>query len=788
MHPPSASDGRIAPTGLEDRGEGILNVEIGGMSCNNCAAGISRRLEALDGVTEARVSYALEDARIRFRPGQATPQLILETIEEAGYQIRPAPTASSAHAGENPSTGTGLATEDRELANRRRRMWTGLLASAVIMFLGMGLPRLGFTFAGRIHVIAVLSAIVLLYVGRDFHRGALRAARDRTTNMDTLVSLGASVAFGYSLGVLAFGLDPTRFPLYFESGAMIVTLVMVGKVFEARGKREASGAVRGLLSQRPECARVERDEGIVAECAVAEVVVGDQVHVRPGERIPVDGIIRSGATHLDESMLTGESRAAAKGIGDRVHAGTVNHEGAFVFEARAIGDATVLADIARLVREAQATAAPIQSAVDQIARVFVPTMLGTSLVVGVIWWAFGAARFLPDLDPIAAGLLFAASTLLISCPCAMGLATPLALVAGTGVGAQRGLLFKSASALEAMGRLDAIVLDKTGTLTLGRPQVVAAKIAPDVDEASTLAFVAAAERNSEHPLARALVDYAGIRRAEMQSVERQSIEAVSARNVVAEAGAGLKAVVEGHTLALGSRRYIEAQGIPLGPLDQAAAAARERGDSSVFVAIDGRAAVHFAVGDRPDPTARPAIDRLRSLGLRVSMLTGDEQANADAIAANLGLEADAVIAQVLPGEKADHIAQRRATGERVAMVGDGLNDAPALANADVGIAIGSGTDVAIEAADVVLVQDDLGAVADAIVLSRRTLRTIHQNLFWAFGYNIAAIPLAAGLFVPVFGESMRLSPGVAALAMALSSLFVVTNSARLRRFDPARPY
>lgn len=766
MPAPSAEREGSAP------GSEILSIGIGGMSCNNCAAGITRRVEALAGVTEARVSYALEDARIRFDPGQSSPEAIRATIEEAGF------TVSSPASTSDP---TAIDAEEQTLRARKRAMWVGVASSALIMLLGMGLPRLGLTFPGRIEIIAVLSALVLAYVGRDFFVGAYRAARNRTTNMDTLVSLGASVAFLYSLGVLLLDLDRTRFPVYFESAAMIVTLVMVGKVLEARGKHEASGAVRALLARQPERARVERADGSIVDCSIDEVIVGDRVHVRPAERIPVDGEIESGDTHLDESMLTGESRAVRKRSGDRVHAGTLNQEGAFVLVAQAVGDATVLADIARLVREAQASHAPIQSVVDRIAERFVPAMIVSACGVGLAWWAFGAAHYLPSVNATAAGLLFAASTLLISCPCAMGLATPLALVAGTGVGAQRGLLIKSAAALEAMGGITTVILDKTGTLTLGRPKVLAATILPTVNAANMVAAVAAAERESEHPLAGALISY-----AEKEVGERGEVANIAASEVIAEAGSGLSASVAGKRLLLGSRRFLEGQGIDLAALGEAARQAETQGASSVFASLDGAAAGHFAIGDAPDPSARAALDRLRMLGLDIVMLTGDERASAEAIAAELGLPSDAVIAQVLPGEKADYVAARRDRGERVAMVGDGLNDAPALALADVGIAIGSGTDVALEAADVVLVTEDLGAVADAIVLSRRTLRTIHQNLFWAFGYNVAAIPLAAGMLVPFFGASMRLSPGIAAGAMALSSLFVVTNSARLRRFDPTR--
>ncbi len=774
MQTPSAEGTLQTGPDAAPRATEILTLSVSGMRCDNCAASISSRLDALPGVAEARVSYSLEDARIRFDPDAVSPTALIEAVVAAGYAARPASRSTS-----DERDAEAARLEENALADGRRRMWTGIVLSALTGLLGMGPARLGLPdFPGRLPLVAVLAAIVQFYVGRDFHRGAWRAARARTTNMDTLVSLGSSTAYLYSLTALVLGLDRALFPVYFESAAMIITLVMVGKVLETRGRREASGAVRALLAQQPERARVERD-GETLDVGIEEVRLGDLVRVHPGERVPVDGVVESGETHVDEAMLTGESRPARKRAGDSVHAGTVNHEGAFSIVARAVGDATALADIARLVREAQASHAPIQSSVDRIARIFVPAMIGLAFLTGIAWWSFAAARFLPDVHPAAAGLLFAVSTLLISCPCAMGLATPLALVAGTGVGAERGLLFKSAQALEGTGDLSAVVLDKTGTLTLGRPRVRASTSTAAFKERTVLAYAAAVERESEHPLARAILAYEA-------EASQHAIEVGATSGAQADPGRGIGARVGERDVLLGSRRYLEARGIELDPLASAAKEAATRGDSSVFIAIDGIAAGHFAVGDSADPSARPAIEKLRSLGLGLTMLTGDEPASANAIAKELGLSTDCVFSNVLPSEKAKFVRELQSRGERVAMVGDGLNDGPALASADVGIAIGSGTDVAIEAAEVVLVKDDLAAVADAVVLSRRTLRTIHQNLFWAFGYNVAAIPLAAGLLVPLFGESMRLSPGIAALAMALSSLFVVTNSARLRSFDPSR--
>lgn len=751
----------------------VVTFGVAGMRCNNCAAGITKRLEALPGVREARVSYALEDARIRFVPSQIDAAILGEEIERGGFRLLDA----DAHRDQDGLDPTGEA----EHANRWRRMWVGVIASAAVMFLGMAWNPLGLpNFPARVPLIAALAALVLVFVGRDFHLGAWRAARELTTNMDTLVSLGATVAFAYSLGVLLLGLDPSRFPVYFESTAMIITLVMVGKVLEARGKREASGAVRALLAERPGVARVERGTAVLV-VPVEEVRIGDRVHIRPGERIPADGVVVVGQSHLDESMLTGESRPVAKRPGDSIHTGTINRDGALILVARATGEATLLADIARLVREAQATQAPIQATVDRIASVFVPSIIVAAGLIGLAWWGFGAERYLPATDPLAVGILFAASTLLISCPCAMGLATPLALVAGTGVGAHRGLLIKSARALESIGGIDTLVLDKTGTLTLGRPTVSASCYAANFASRSVLDFIIAIERESEHPLAEALVSHAD------QSFAAQEVEParVHASDIVANPGSGISGIVQGQQVRIGNRLHASHEEVDLMVLEDAAAEADRQGHASIFVTIDGQAAAHFAVGDLPDPSAAPALARLRNLGLELCMLTGDGAAQASAMASRLGLTAEEVISEMLPTDKAEYVRKRTALGERVAMVGDGINDAPALAAAEVGIAIGSGTNIAIEAADLVLVHDDLRVVAEAILLSRRTLRTIQQNLFWAFGYNVAAIPLAAGLLVPWGGDSFQLSPGVASLAMALSSLFVVGNSTRLRRFDPS---
>ena len=750
-----------------------VTLEVKGMRCDNCARSLTETLSALEGVAEPQVSFALEEAQLAYDPSKTTLGVILDAIGSAGYQAA----SRSSDSPERQELLDELAEkEERDTAQRQSRMQLGIGLSVLIMALGMGPGMLGLPdFAGRMWILCGLTAIVQFYVGLEFHIGAWHAARRRSTSMDTLVTLGSSVAFFYSFAVLALDLDRTHFPVYFESAAMIITLVMVGKFLEARGRRDAGGAIRALFAQQPDQARVLRD-GETLLIATNDVRLGEVVLVNPGERVPVDGCIESGESHVDEAMLTGESQAVSKSPGDSVFAGTVNQNGALRLIANAVGEATALAGIIRLVREAQSTRAPIQSTVDRVAEIFVPSMIGLALAVGLFWWGIGSAIYFPTLHPIATGLMFGASVLLISCPCAMGLATPLALIAGTGVGAQRGLLIKSASALEATGSVDEIVFDKTGTLTLGRMSVASVSSLDEVDENELLELAAAIERQSDHPLARAIVAHA----------DSLNLKTVEAEQAEASPGLGASGVVAGRTIRVGNRRWMNECKVEIDALDHAAKIAADRGLTSLFVAIGDRAAGHLAIGDIPNPSAGRTLDRLRDLGLHLTMLTGDEAASAEAIAAELDLKDATIIAGVLPGEKAAHIESMRSEGRRVAMVGDGINDAPALATADVGLAIGSGTDVAIEAADVVLVRDDLSAVADAIVLSRQTLRTIRQNLFWAFGYNLAAIPLAAGALVPALGSSMRLSPGIAAMAMALSSLFVVSNSARLRRFDPSR--
>ena len=611
----------------------------------------------------------------------------------------------------------------------------------------------------------LLATPVQFWVGADFHRGFLRDLWHRSASMSTLVSLGTNAAYFFSVAVtvwphafMALGAMP-----YYETAAVVITLVALGRWLEARARSRTSEAIRRLVALAPRTARVLRD-GRELDVPTSDVVVGDLVRIRPGERVPVDGEIVDGTSTIDESMLTGESLPVTKGPGATVFSGTVNRTGSFVFRASRVGAETTLARIVRLVEEAQGSRAPIQRLADRVAAVFVPIVLVLAAVTFVGWWALGPA---PSL---LYALTNAVAVLVIACPCAMGLATPTAIMVATGRGAELGILVKSAEALETLAGVDTMVFDKTGTLTVGRPSVTDVIPAPGVGEDEVLALAAAAEQGSEHPIGEAIVTRAKERGLALPPVTE----------FVTVPGQGIDAQAPAGRLLLGNRALMDARGVDVTTLAARADVLAQTGKTVVYLAVAFRPLGLIAVADTLKPHARTVVSELRRRGIDAAMLTGDDRRTAAAMASEAGIER--VLAEILPEDKAREIARLREQGRRVAMVGDGINDAPALAQADVGIAMGSGTDVAIEAAGVTLMRGDLRAVVAAVDLARRTIRIVKQNLVWAFGYNVVLIPVAAGLLYPFWG--VRLSPILAGAAMAFSSVSVVTNSLRLKRWRP----
>ncbi|NBN65384.1 heavy metal translocating P-type ATPase [Pannonibacter tanglangensis] len=724
-----------------------VTLDITGMTCGGCAARLQRTLAAADGVSGATVNLALERATITLRR-QMSPAPLIELVEKAGFQARLHDAPGKA------------AREDRERveaaqrADERRTLL--LLVLAALLTLPLVVPMVLMPFG--LHwmpsplVQLLLATPVQVLVGARFYRGAARALASGGANMDVLVALGTSAAFGYSL--YRVFVPGGAGHLYFEASAVILTLVLMGKLLEVRAKRSTSAAVRALAALRPETANRMVGED-VETVPLADLRLGDRVLVRPGERVPVDGTILAGTSELDEALITGESLPVTRTVGDWATAGTVNGSGALQLDVGALGEDTMLARIIRLVEGAQASRAPVQKLVDQVSAIFVPVVLLLAALTFAGWWAMAG-----DVD---AALSSAVAVLVIACPCALGLATPTALVAGTGAAARAGILIRDIEALEVAHRLKVVAFDKTGTLTEGRP-VVTDIVAFDKDSNRLLSVAASAQLASEHPLAHAMV--AAARARNLPLAAPKEFEAVP--------GQGLVAVIGGHALAIGNEALMDQLRIDRFTADQLRRTFEADGKTSVIVALDGRAVGVIAMADELRPTARGALDALKAQGIRTAMVTGDTEAVARTVAARLGL--DDVRASVRPEGKAAAIASlREAAGGPVAMVGDGVNDAPALAAADIGIAMGSGADVAMEAAGITLMRSDPLMVAEAISVSRATFAKIRQNLFWAFAYNVIGIPLAA------FG---LLSPALAGAAMALSSVSVVTNASLLRRWRP----
>jgi Cu+-exporting ATPase len=726
------------------------SVPVYGMHCASCVNTVEHALLEIPGVQSAYVNLAAQRATVT-AAGDIDETALRKAIEDAGYQ------SPVAKAGERQ-----LDLEERarseEISYLRRRLVVAGPLAAIVVTLAM-LPMVSPVDFGAwgLWAQAALTLPVWAWGGARFLRGMVASFRRRAADMYTLIGLGTSVAFGWSvLALLAPSWLPTHEghhpPVYFETAAAIVVLILLGNFLEARAKGRASRAIRELLDLAPRRARVIRGEAEF-DVAVEDVVPGDLVAVRPGERIPVDGVVSVGRTSVDASVVTGESLPVAKEPGDEVLGGSVNLEGALRVEATRLGSDSALGRILRLVEEAQGSRAPVQRLADQVASVFVPVVMSIAIATFGLWYVLAAE------DPLVSALVRAVAVLIVACPCALGIATPTALLVGTARGARQGILVRDAASLETAGSVDVVVMDKTGTLTIGKPSLVAVEPMPGEDADEVLRFAAAAERGSEHPLALAVV----------QAAAGKALP--EAHDVTAKPGRGLTATVEGRKVFVGSRR-----GVAEHLSGEAPGAAEVAGKTAMYVAWDGKLRGRLLAADTIKASAKEAVRRLRELGLDVVMLTGDTAAAAEPIAREAGVTR--VIADVLPEDKARHVRELQASGRKVAMVGDGLNDAPALAAADLGMAVGTGTDVALETAKVALLRDDLGAVADAIAMSRRINRVVRQNLFFAFVYNTAGIPLAAGLLAP-FG--FVLSPMFAAAAMAMSSVSVVTNSLRLAR-------
>lgn len=752
-------------------GPSEVTLPVTGMTCANCVATVERTLQRAPGVESAQVNYASERAVLRFDADQTTLETLAEAVSKAGYGI--------VLTSPDDLEETEAAVRADEVARQRRTFRLGAALSAPLFALSMlrdfGLLGMWAHEPWVNWFMFALATPVQFVVGRDYYVGAWKALRHRAPNMDVLVALGSSVAYGYSVVIavlLTLGSTAAGEHVYFETAALIITLIKLGKLLEVRAKGEAGSAIRELLSLQPSTVRRLRD-GQEEDVSIDEVVVGDLLLIRPGERVGVDGVIESGTSTIDESMLTGESLPIDKSVGDRVVAGTVNATGAFRMRAEGVGADTSLARLVRMVREAQGSRAPIQRLADRVSGVFVPVVILLAIAAFLIWWLVVGAT-------ITDSMLRLVAVLVIACPCALGLATPTAVMAGTGRAARRGILFRNSEALERSRDIGVVVLDKTGTITQGRPEVVAVEVGDGAqawEPVEVLRLAASAERLSEHPVGESVV----------REAERRGCALVDADTFEAIPGYGIDAEVEARHLLVGTRKLIAIRGEEPSPeWDERAVMTEEAGRTPLWVAVDGAVVAIIGVADTVKEGSAEAVASLRASGIDVVMVTGDRERVARAIATEVGI--DVIRAEVLPGGKASIIGGLGEGEVRaVAMVGDGINDAPALAAADVGIAIGTGTDVAIETADIVLMRGDLRSVPEALALGNQTMRTIEQNLFWAFFYNAALIPLAAGAlyaleFLPMMLRTLH--PVMAALAMALSSITVVGNSLRLSKLDP----
>jgi Cu+-exporting ATPase len=730
-------------------------LSISGMSCAGCVATVENALKNVPGVAEAAVNFAEHTATVQ---GNVDPKTLVAAVVASGYG------AAELRGAEDESE-----KEAAEFAHYRA-LWrkfvvAGVVGLPLMLAEPLGLMPMLDTPSGRVFWLLVGAATlgVLVYAGGHFYRGAWKAFRAHNANMDTLIALGTGAAWLYSMLVVLFpGIVPSLARhAYFEAAAVIIALINLGQALEMRARGKTSEAIKRLIGLQPKTARVIRD-GKEIDIPISEVGLDETIRVRPGEKIPVDGVIIDGHSSVDESMLTGEPLPVAKKKGDEVVGGTLNKTGAFLFQAKRIGSDTALARIIEMVRRAQASKPAIGRLADRISAVFVPTVLIIAVITFMIWYNLG------PVPKLSYSLVATMTVLIIACPCALGLATPISIMVGVGKAAEYGILIRKGEALQQAGKLTTIVLDKTGTVTEGRPTVTALVPAPGWDEQKLLTVAASIETASEHPLAEAIVSAA----------QEKGLTLSSAAGFEAITGHGVAAAVDGKHVLFGNARLMAQHDISLGDLPARAEALAARAQTPMFLAVDGKAAGIVAVADPVKPDSRAAIARLHDIGLKVVMITGDNRATAEAVAREVGV--DEVIAEVLPGQKADKVTALQGRGEIVGMVGDGINDAPALAQADVGYAIGTGTDVAIESADVTLMRGSLHGVADAVAISRATVRNIKQNLLGAFVYNSLGIPIAAGALYPLTG--LLLNPIIAGAAMAMSSVTVVSNANRLRWF------
>jgi len=741
---------------------------VGGMTCASCVTRVEEALSSVPGVISASVNLASEKATAEYTDGTDVSDL-RRAVKDAGYEL-----GSETERLEDVSVAA-----QRELRGIRNRfIFAAVLASSIMALMWAPL------FAGKPYLLWVLATPVQFWAGWRFYRGAWGALRHRTADMNTLVAVGTSAAYFYSMIAVLF---PTLFAasgvelgLYFDTSAMIITLILLGRFLETRARGQTSEAIKKLIALNPKTALVIRD-GEEKEIAIEDAQIGDLILVRPGERVPVDGIIREGYSSIDESTITGESIPIEKKVGDEVIGASINKTGSFKFEATRVGKDTTLAKIIRLVDEAQGSKAPIQRLADVIASYFVPIVIGIATITFIVWYFTG------PYPALTYAVLNFVAVLIIACPCAMGLATPTAIVVGIGKGAEHGILIRSAETLERSHKIGAVLLDKTGTLTWGEPNVTDIIALSSSSQDEILRLAASTEYGSEHPLGEAIV----------RAASKKKLEISPASDFNAIPGYGVEASVESKKLLLGNLRLMRDKRIPLNAMGEEAERLRSEGKTVMFLSIDSQIAGTIALADTLKPNAKAAVDALHNMGIEVMMLTGDNRHTAEAIAQSVGI--DRVLAEVLPEHKAQEVKKLQEEGKVVAMAGDGINDAPALAQADVGIAVGTGTDVAMEAGNITLISGDLTGIATAVSLSKRIMRTIKQNLFWAFAYNTALIPVAAGVLylafrqtgVPsglhfILGDYGFLNPILAAAAMAASSITVVSNSLRLRRFKPTK--